>query len=102
MVDPKASDLLVQLWRRVHGGRESLLNGWPVDRPADRVEWVNAAQTEADALHRGYARIEIHTSATWQTQKAIGVNQYSNVNKKGSRPLFSPETGVTDESGPDK
>lgn len=34
------------LWRRLHGDGESLLSDWPFDRPADWVEWVNAAQTE--------------------------------------------------------
>ena len=37
-----------------------------------------------EATDRGYARLEIHTSAPRQTQKAIGINEYANVKNWGT------------------
>jgi hypothetical protein len=45
------------LWRRVHGDRESLLSDWPFDRPAEWVEWVNAARPTARKPGRHRSRL---------------------------------------------
>ena len=60
------------LWRRVHGYRESLLNDWPFDRPADWIEWVNTAQTEAEieALRKCVNRRTPYGTEAWKTQMA--------------------------------
>ena len=95
------------LWRRVHGDRESLLGDWPFDRPAEWVEWVNAAQTEAEieALRKCVNRGMPYGTETWKTQiaatlglkstlqprgteKALGINQHANVKRFAS--LFPP------------
>jgi putative transposase len=63
------------LWRRVHGDRESLLSDRPFDGPADWVEWVNAAQTEAEieALRRCVNRGTPYGTETWKTQIAAAL-----------------------------
>ena len=73
------------LWRRVHGDRESLLSDWPFDRPADWVEWVNAAQTEAEieALRRCVNRGTPYGTETWQTQIAAMLGLKSTLHPRG-------------------
>ncbi|HEV8726036.1 MAG TPA: transposase [Candidatus Binatia bacterium] len=46
------------LWRRLNGDRESLLSSWPFHTPADWLDSVNVAQTEAelDALRKSVNR----------------------------------------------
>jgi putative transposase len=63
------------LWRKVHGDRESLLNDWPVDKPADWVEWVNAAQNDAEieALRKCVNRGTPYGTETWKTQIAASL-----------------------------
>ena len=73
------------LWRRVHGDRESLLSDWPFDRAADWVEWVNAAQTEAEieALRRCVNRGTPYGTETWQTQIAAMLELKSTLHPRG-------------------
>jgi putative transposase len=97
------------LWRRVNGDRESLLSTWPLDTPADWVDWVNTAQTEAEleALRKCVNRGTPYGSEGWKTRIAnsLGFGIYSSsarqtqkrssLRKKGSRPL---PTLTTDRS----
>ena len=73
------------LWRRVHGDRESLLSDWPFDRATDWVEWVNAAQTEAEieALRRCVNRGTPYGTETWQTQIAAMLGLKSTLQPRG-------------------
>jgi putative transposase len=70
---------------RVHGDRESLLSDWPFDRAADWVEWVNAAQTEAEieALRRCVNRGTPYGTETWQTQIAAMLELKSTLHPRG-------------------
>jgi hypothetical protein len=60
------------LWRRLNGARESLLSSWPLDTPEDWVDWVNAAQTEAEieALRKCVNRSTAFGSEGWNTRIA--------------------------------
>jgi hypothetical protein len=62
--------------RRTGGGavygessRESLLIAWPLDTPADWIDWVNTAQTEAEleALRKCVNRGTPYFSDGWKT-----------------------------------
>ena len=80
LVDKEQDWRCCSLWRRVHGDRESLLGHWPFDRPAEWVEWVNAAQTEAEieALRRCVNRGTPYSSENWKTQIAAALGlQYT-------------------------
>ena len=73
------------LWRRVHGDRESLLGHWPFDRPAEWVEWVNAAQTEdeIEALRKCVNRGTPYGAETWKTQIAATLGLKSTLQPRG-------------------
>ena len=60
------------LWRRLNGDREPLLSAWPLDTPADWVDWVNAAQTEAEleALRKCVNRGTPYGSEGWNALEA--------------------------------
>ncbi len=83
------------LWRRVHGDRESLLNDWPVDRPADWVEWVNAAQNDAEieALRKCVNRGTPYGTEIWKTQIAANLGLKYTLQPRG-RPRKA--AGLTD------
>lgn len=55
------------LWRRLHRAGGLLLSPWPVDRPRDWVEWVNAAlpEEQLDALRQCAQRGRPFGSAAW-------------------------------------
>src|SRR5882672_6500260 len=63
------------------------LSDWPFDRAADWVEWVNAAQTEAEieALRRCVNRGTPYGTETWQTQIAAMLGSKSTLHPR-SRP----------------
>jgi putative transposase len=73
------------LWRRVHGDRESLLSDWPFDRPADWVEWVDVAQTEAEveALRKCVNRGTPYGTETWKTRIAAMLGLKSTLQPRG-------------------
>ena len=60
------------LSRRLYGDGKSLLSGWPVDVPANWVDWVNGAQTasELKALRNSVNRGTPYGSAGWTTRIA--------------------------------
>jgi putative transposase len=72
LVDKSDDWLWCSLWRRVHGDGESLLSDWLFDGPADWVEWVNAAQTEAEieALRKCVNRGTPYGTEIWKTKIA--------------------------------
>jgi hypothetical protein len=64
--------VLVQLVAKSSRDRELLLSDSQIETPADRVEWVNAAQTEAEieALRRCVNRGTPYGTDTWKIKIA--------------------------------
>jgi len=62
------------LWRRVRGtpADRAVLSEWPVDRPADWLDWVNAPQTAAEeqAVQRSIRRGRPCGSEAWESSTA--------------------------------
>jgi putative transposase len=81
------------LWRRIHGDEQPcpLLCPWPVPLPNDWVEYVNAAQTEAEveALRRSVQRGCPFGSASWQQQMAARLGLSHTLRPRG-RPKKAP------------
>jgi REP-associated tyrosine transposase len=73
------------LGRKVHGDRESLLSDWPFDRPANSVEWVNAAQTETEieALRKCVNRGTPYGTENWKTRIAATLGWKSTLQSRG-------------------
>ena len=67
LVEPAQDWRWCSLWRRLNGDRESLLSSWPLDTPADWIDWVNGAQTagELDALRKSVNRGTPYGSKDW-------------------------------------
>ena len=55
------------LSRRLYGDGKSLLSGWPVDAPANWVDWVNGAETasELEALRNSVNRGTPYGTEEW-------------------------------------
>ena len=60
------------LWRREHGRTDLPLAPWPIERPANWIELVNAPQTEAElaALRRSLVRGRPFGSDAWEAETA--------------------------------
>ena len=75
------------LWRRESGDAEakSLLADWPVSRPRNWVELVNAPQTEAEvqALRQAVRRNSPFGSPEWQQKTAKRLGLQSTMRPRG-------------------
>jgi putative transposase len=84
------------LWRRVHGDEQPrpFLAPWPEPVPADWVERVNAAQTEAElaALRRAVQRGSPFGSGAWREQMATRLGLRHTL-----RPLGRPKKALQEE-----
>jgi putative transposase len=75
------------LWRREYGDAQSrsLLARWPVPRPRDWVDHVNAAQTESemDAVRRAVRRSSPFGSPDWQEKMATDLGLEATLRPRG-------------------
>ncbi len=75
------------LWRREQGAPEAVgwLTGWPVDRPANWVSRVNAAETaaELERVRRSVARGRPFGSPQWQVRTARRLGLESTIRPRG-------------------
>lgn len=77
------------LWRREAGRDLGLLSPWPVDRPADWLDWVNEPQTDAEleALRMSVNRACPFGDERWQRQTATNLGLGATL-----RPLGRPRS----------
>jgi putative transposase len=82
------------LWRRLHGGPETLLAPWPLPEPPDWCGQVNRAQTnaEVEAIRRSVMRGQPYGSASWVQRTAKRLGLESTLRNRG-RPPLGEKTG---------
>ena len=77
------------LWRREAGRDLGMLSPWPVDRPADWLDWVNEPQTDAEmeVLRRSVNRASPFGHERWQRHTATNLGLGATL-----RPLGRPRS----------
>jgi putative transposase len=80
------------LWQRQRGQHPVALADWPVERPADWVQWVNEPQSQAelDALRHSLRRSSPFGEPGWQQQIALRLGLEATLRPQG-RPRKAPE-----------
>ena len=75
------------LWRRENGSSQErgLLSEWPVERPADWLQWVNQPQTKAEleALRQSTNKGRPFGEEPWQQKTAAELGLQSTFRKQG-------------------
>jgi len=72
-------------WSWKHGGRGVPLSAWPVERPADWLQWVNEGETQeqVEALRRSVMKGQPYGSELWVAQMAARWNLGATLRGRG-------------------